>query len=477
MTTWMYFASEEKASLASTIGTVLDTQVLWRAARNSKGALIANVGNIATGDTIIVAWRHSGGERTAYLRCRIAAPLRPLEPGLLIERLSGTDAAELITAGYPEAAPGTVEGLRLDEIQECFFEVQGLYGGNNALHRLDPLHATAADAANAIPPTALLESPAPSGQRVSTGVDSLEIAATASARAFDAYAMIDWSSSSSPVRGNDSVWIASGSWKGSRFSADQPINYGTRAAAIAQLTRQLQQWHDEQKRVLVGFDFAFGYPSGFAAALGLPPSDAPWRAVHNHFAAHVTDSQNNAHNRDAFAEACNTRIGAPGPFWGCAGEGNSTLTRQRIGHFTFPHRGLLEWRVTDLEARRQVTTQSVWKLNCGVSVGGQTIVGLLHLDQLARVTKAHRWPFEGWGTPAAPGVWLAEIFPSLVCYPEWESDYRTRRDRTQVQSCLRRAAERDGSGVLRGDFDAPRGRLTASQLRQVQEEEGWMLWV
>jgi hypothetical protein len=485
--TWIYFASETKASLASTLGTIVDTQFLWRSARNAKGALIANVANIVVGDSLIVAWRDTGRRRTAYLRCRVAAPEQALEPGLIVERLSGPDATELIAAGYPESSPGTVDGFRVDEIVECSFAVQGEYGGNNALHRIAPVDVAGLENSRPIPPNALREptprvktTPTPSGSKPSVenpAIDTLDIHAKGGVRAFDAYFMVDWSSSSSPVRGNDSIWIARGAWQGPLFSAGAPINVSTRVEAIALLTAQLTQWVAEEKRVLVGLDFAFGYPSGFAAALGLPASAQPWRAIHEYFAANVTDSPTNAHNRDAFAEACNSKIGAPGPFWGCSGPGSATLTKQRVGHFTFPHQGLAEWRLTDLEARRQVTTQSVWKLNCGVSVGGQTILGVKHLEHLAKATGAHRWPFEGWSTPSAPGVCLAEIFPSLILYPEWESHYRAHRDRTQVQSCLRRAAERDNAGMLQADFAAPVQRLDSSRLARVQAEEGWILWL
>jgi len=141
-----------------------------------------------------------------------------------------------------------------------------------------------------------------------------------------------------------------------------------------------------------------------------------------------------------------------------------------------PHHQLEEWRATDLAARRRVTTQSVWKLNCGVSVGGQTILGIKHLDDLARAVGGHRWPFEGWTTPTEPAVWFAEIFPSLVQYPEWADEYKKRRDRMQVQSCLRRAAERDAAGKLKGDFAKP-GMLDTVTLTRVEGEEGWMLWV
>jgi hypothetical protein len=493
MTDWIYFATATKASLAATIETVLNTQFLWRSARNSKGASIANVAEISEGDVIVVAWRHSGSRRSAYLRCRVGTPLKPLEPGVVIERLSGTDSQPLIAAGYPATDSGDVEGIRLDEIEECSFEVKGTYGGNNAIHRLAEIDASQIDSASTIPPEALEERSKPARKEASLAhavrtafastpfptseVDYIEQTDVADQRAFDAYAMVDWSSSSCPTSGNDSIWIGSGAWSGRAFSAGPPVNISTRAEAIDRLRKQLQQWRNESKRVLVGFDFAFGYPAGFARALRLPNTGGAWRDLHSHFATHVTDSPRNVHNRDAFADACNKAVGAPGPFWGCAGKGSLTLPKQRIGQFQFPHRGLEEWRATEVEARKQVTTQSVWKLNCGVSVGGQTIVGIKHLHELAVSVQGYRWPFDGWGTPREPAIWFAEIFPSLVRYPDWGDEYLRRRDRTQVQSCVRRAAERDALGQLKGDFGAPADRLDAATLSRVENEEGWILWV
>lgn len=307
--------------------------------------------------------------------------------------------------------------------------------------------------------------------------EHLEIRAATLDRAFDAYVMVDWSSSSTPVTGNDSIWIAWGAWSGRVFTAGSPRNVPTRMEAIEILRTQIVRWRDEGKRVLVGFDFAFGYPAGFAAALGLPTAGGAWKALHEYFELHVMDSARNSHNRDAFADECNRKVGAPGPFWGCtARAATASLTQQRVGVFSFPHHGLEEWRATDAAARRRLTTQSVWKLNCGVSVGGQTILGIKHLQSLASSLNGHRWPFDGWTTPKEPAVWFAEIFPSLVLYPEWTNEYTTRRDRTQVQSCLRRAAERDAAGVLRADFAVP-ATLDAATLFRVESEEGWILWV
>ena len=485
---WIYFATSEKASLASTIETVINAQFLWRSAFNEKGARIANVGGIQDGDHVVFAWRHSSATRTAYLECTVAEPLSPATPGLVIDKLAGPSAQILVSAGYPQNSAGEVEGVRLDDIRECYFQVQGEYGGNNAIHKLAVEDVGQLSKATTIPPEALIKhgdripehvsgTQVPPPTLMTSVVDQVKIQSTTASRAFDAYVMVDWSSSSSPVTGNDSIWIARGVWSDRTFTAGSPQNVPTRVQAVDILREQLLLWRNEGKRVLVGLDFAFGYPAGFARALGLTSASGAWRALHEHFGSNVKDSEQNLHNRDSFADECNRRVGAPGPFWGCtASSVTGSLTQQRIGVFQFPHHKLEEWRATDIAARRRVTTQSVWKLNCGVSVGGQTILGIKHLDQLARSVGGHRWPFEGWSTPEGPAICFAEIFPSLVRYPEWTAEYASRRDRTQVQSCVRYAAERDSAGMLKGDFAKP-GTLDAVTLARVEDEEGWILWV
>jgi hypothetical protein len=488
---WIYFATSEKTSLSSTIETIVNANFLWRSAYKVSGALNANVRDLRAGDTIIIAWRHPAGIRTAYMQGTIATPLRPLAAGLVIDRIVGPDARALIAAGYPPNADGDLEGIRLDDVCECYFEVRGQYGGNNAIHKLAAEDEGLLTTATSIPPEAIQKPsalvlprnlPGPPPPRPSavltSAVEDVQVQATVDNRAFDAYVMVDWSSSSSPVTGNDSIWIASGMWSDRTFIAAVPQNYPTRAKAVEYLQRQLLLWRREGKRVLVGLDFAFGYPAGFADKLGLTAkSGRAWRLLHEHFAARVTDSSLNEHNRDKFADECNRQVGPPGPFWGCtAGSVTPALTQHRVGVFQFPHHGLEEWRLTDIAAMGRVTTQSVWKLNCGVSVGGQTILGIKHLHDLASSVDGHRWPFEGWGTPNQPAIWFAEIFPSLVQYPEWREEYRTRRDRTQVQSCIRMAAERDSAGLLKGDFAKP-ATLDAVMSAKVEEEEGWILWV
>ena len=175
------------------------------------------------------------------------------------------------------------------------------------------------------------------------------------------------------------------------------------------------------KRILIGLDFAFGYPSGLAQAAQLSNSaESPWAAIHEYLGEHVIDQDDNAHNMYDVAASLNHLLGGgPGPFWGCPTKKESeTLTTRRIGRFAFPHCGLGEWRVTDRRAQEHATTQSVWKLNCGVSVGGQTILGIhrLHQMRLELGGRASIWPFEtGWQVPAeSDAVVFAEIFPSVL---------------------------------------------------------------
>jgi hypothetical protein len=78
----------------------------------------------------------------------------------------------------------------------------------------------------------------------------------------------------------------------------------------------------------------------------------------------------------------------------------------------YPHRRLQEWRVTDQQARKRTVTQSVWKLNCGVSVGGQTLLGITHLHQLAEAVHGQIWPFCGLGN----AVWSRSLVRGDLSY-------------------------------------------------------------
>ena len=67
---------------------------------------------------------------------------------------------------------------------------------------------------------------------------------------------------------------------------------------------------------MVGFDFPFGYPAGFAARLGL--EGPPWRAVWDEIARLIEDDEGNRNNRFEVGAEFNRRVsGGRFPFWGC----------------------------------------------------------------------------------------------------------------------------------------------------------------
>ena len=136
------------------------------------------------------------------------------------------------------------------------------------------------------------------------------------ARLFNAYVIVDWSAAESKATGKNSIWI--GVLKRDvRFRfAFEAHNPATRREAETLITTILDDRAKHRERTLIGFDFAFGYPRGFAAALGLP-GEEPWKAVWDLLAKEVSDKPDNMNNRFQVGAKLNRLLtGGPFPFWG-----------------------------------------------------------------------------------------------------------------------------------------------------------------
>src|SRR5438067_3066925 len=130
---------------------------------------------------------------------------------------------------------------------------------------------------------------------------------------FDAYVMVDWSAATVPRTGRDSIWICWREKDGERLE-----NPPTRHAAKSILADWLAGAVQRGERVLLGFDFPFGYPAGFAARLGL--AGTPWRAVWDEIARLLHDNEDNRNDRFMLGAELNRRVSGgrlPFPFWGC----------------------------------------------------------------------------------------------------------------------------------------------------------------
>lgn len=295
--------------------------------------------------------------------------------------------------------------------------------------------------------------------------------------AFDVYIMIDWSAASAPKTGADSVWWCRCAWRDERLVTETIENPPTRQACLEMLRAQLRKLAAKGSSVLVGFDFPFGYPGGFARSLWL--DGTPWRAVWNRLASLVSDDQlRRTNNRFEVASGLNRRIGASvGPFWGLPPDRHDAHLYPTEG--PYPAGGLARLRETERHARG---AQPSWKLWGRGSVGSQALLGIPVLARLRDDDELHGvaavWPFEtGCTLPlrrTAPRIVFAEIYPSLVRLPESRGDRVT--DSVQVEAIARHFARHDAAGTL-GDLFAAPGNLESGALQRVWTEEGWILGV
>src|SRR6267142_402283 len=105
---------------------------------------------------------------------------------------------------------------------------------------------------------------------------------------FDTFVIVDWSAAGTPKTGRDSIWICAVDRDGSERLIENPR---TRHGARNLLGELLSQATVRGERVLLGFDFPFGYPAGFAARLGL--KGTPWRVLWDEIAGLLHDDENN----------------------------------------------------------------------------------------------------------------------------------------------------------------------------------------
>src|ERR1051326_759714 len=259
---------------------------------------------------------------------------------------------------------------------------------------------------------------------------------------FDNYVIVDWSAANHRKTGRDSIWVCHRGPGGERCE-----NPETRHRARLLLAEIIAEAHTRGERVLLGFDFPFGYPAGFARRLSLP--GPPWRALWDEIARLIEDDDENRNNRFEIGAALNRRIsGARFPFWGCpAGRATEHLgPRHHNGHAAD---GLAEKRLIDHWMRG---AQPCWKLAYTGSVGSQVLTGIPVVralrDDPRWAERARIWPFEtGLVLPDDGRIFFAEVWPSW-----WRSEIRPDHgppnDKAQVRSVAEIFAARDREGEL-----------------------------
>ena len=277
--------------------------------------------------------------------------------------------------------------------------------------------------------------------------------------AFDLVIACDWSAAKGrkPEPGEDRCWLA---WRTADNPTPDPEYMPTRLEAEARV-RELIIEH-AQARVLIGFDFAIGYPLAENGEPVLPIG----RDLCAYFAKRITDDPSGVNNRYDVAQDLNGYIrhatGAPhGPFWGRPKE-MKHLAALPMGRMK--PTGVTQFRAAEEAARSSGggRPQSAWKLAGIGSVGSQSLMGLPTIHRLLTdpliAPRAHLWPFEP--APERPdAVSIAEIYPSL--FPQ-RAPKHWYRDARQV------ADSRDAMWALQ---ELPRPTHERAKI------EGWILGV
>ncbi len=272
---------------------------------------------------------------------------------------------------------------------------------------------------------------------------------------FDRFAVVDWSGANVPRTGADSIWIAR--------SAGVSSNPATRHDATEQIAALIEDALRSGERLMIGFDFAFGFPAGFSRSVGLQD----WASVWAHLHAHIEDDARNRSNRFAVAAAWNRLCPGEGPFWGYTMKDGLPDGLSRKSHAAWTH----PFTYKREAERRERKASPVFKLAYTGSVGSQSLLGIARLEGLRRrfPGKIAIWPFEtDFADDLSAPIVFAEIYPSRHAV----ADGQAVKDRRQVEAVLRDFEAWNGEALVRQLF-AP--SLVGTVRDNALQEEGWLL--
>lgn len=296
-------------------------------------------------------------------------------------------------------------------------------------------------------------------------------------RLFGAYVIVDYTAAEGKKTGESSMWI--GVMKRDvRFRLSyEAHNPATRAEGLTLLRTILADLKKRGDRVLLGVNFALGFPRGTPARLQL--KGTPWEAMWDFLAKNVVDKPDNTNNRFQVAAKMNRLMTDEAyPFWGCpknaAQKWLSTLKPDSFGDF--PEYRLTEEATKTLKKTAQA--KSLWQMHGAGVVGGQAMLGITALKTLTS-DDVRVWPLQtGFGAldlEALQGLATvaAEVLPVMY---EGTAHSGEVKDATQVRLTAEALAEADDKGELGAMFAAPKG-LDDAQVDIAATEEGWILGI
>lgn len=217
---------------------------------------------------------------------------------------------------------------------------------------------------------------------------------------FDTIVTIDWSGGNarSAKPSADAIWVSV-----IRDDVQEdPQYFPSRQAFEPWIIDLIEGELIATRRMMLAFDFAFGYPTNAAQRItGSPDPLDFWDWLDERI---IDDQKEN--NRFDVAGAINAKFEGIGPYWGNGLQRDiPQLPRKGLAR---EHHGFEEKRVVEQRAKGAF---SVWQLSGAGAVGSQVLMGLPVLSRLRKrfSGKVAVWPFEPLDTP----ITLVEIWPSL----------------------------------------------------------------
>lgn len=293
--------------------------------------------------------------------------------------------------------------------------------------------------------------------------------------------IVDWSAAAKPTSGANSIWIGIRARNARLKFQFTSVNPKTRLEARKLIIELAQKLIARGDRLLIGFDFALGYPAGTADAIGLTTDGQnPWQVMHAHLAAKVKEREDNANGRFALAAGMNYAMTkGPHPFWGTTKKDQVSTLSTKKGDFSSGE-SLPEHRLSDawIKSQFKASPKSVWQLLGAGAVGSQSLLGIPTVDEVRRkISGARIWPFEtGFKQLTAADLnevtcVLAEIYPSTVPVTPKTGEIL---DQAQVRTLSKHLESLDSAGKLGSAF-APPDSLSSREIEQISCEEGWIL--
>ena len=298
---------------------------------------------------------------------------------------------------------------------------------------------------------------------------------------FDRFIFVDWSASKGSNTGENSIWI--GSCSRNDMTTLDAVNPSTRTEALSCLKEIITE--NRKGKILIGFDFGFGYPHEAYKPDGIGKDwKSLWQKFHRNF---YEEDYKKGKERFRFTQAkeWNKEYGLC--FWG---EPNTKKNTESIGlekdKVKEAMENIGEFRITDKRASWS-GVKSLWQLYGAGSVGSQSLLGIPYVEKLRNCLekKIKVWPFETqFGKNLKDfDVLLCEVHFAAITRVGANVMDRTEKssevkDRIQVEEMCRFFAEEDKDGSLLQKFLTVDCACVSKDDRSIaQTKEGWILGV